>query len=242
VTQEPAELPVPVRDYPHWRVNFRPADYDPLNIASLGEAWELVKRTKVSLRGWVYPHISRDQRANGRNWVSSWSDFMGHIEYWRLYQSAQFLHLFVVREATEESWRRKLLARASNSLSTGGGPIEGALDILNFVYTVSEVVEFAARLAESGAYKGSIHSSIELHDVQDFALVAPDNRAPLIGTYKSSMPDIESHWDLEVRSLLGDRSGMVLKIILWFFERFGWFDPPVEVLRQDIKSFLPPRP
>src|SRR5207244_8721568 len=138
-----------------WRVNFRPADYDPLNIASLGEAWELVKRTKVSLRGWDYPHISRDQRANGRNWVSSWSNFMGHIEYWRLYQSAQFLHLFVVREAADESWRRELLARASNS------HIEGALDILNFVYTVSEVVEFGSRLAESGAYKGSVHSSIE---------------------------------------------------------------------------------
>jgi len=90
------ELPVPVFNAPYWRVNFRPNLYSDELIPSLGKCYEIIEKTKLSLRGWDYPHLSRrdTQKGQGANWVSSWSDFMGHNEYWRLYQSGQFFTSF----------------------------------------------------------------------------------------------------------------------------------------------------
>ena len=97
-------LPVPVLEGPHWRVNLRPSEYLPELIPTLSQCFEIIQQTKVHLRGWDYPHLStrNTERASGSNWIASWTPFMNHNEYWRFYQSGQFLHLFSVREITEE--------------------------------------------------------------------------------------------------------------------------------------------
>src|ERR671931_2326189 len=99
---EQPKLPVPVLDFPHWRVNIRPVIYQEELIPSLAKCFETVEQTKVRLRGWDYPHLStkNNQRCQGVNWAGSWSNFMGHNEYWRFYQSGQFIHLFSIREFT----------------------------------------------------------------------------------------------------------------------------------------------
>src|ERR1700693_4619104 len=93
-------LPVPVLEVPHWRVNVRPATYKAERIPSLSSCFDIVRKTKVSLRGWDYPHLSNrtNEQGIGRNWVAAWSDFWGHLEYWRFYQSGQFMPLLGVRE------------------------------------------------------------------------------------------------------------------------------------------------
>src|SRR5438477_12026082 len=102
-------LPVPVLDHPHWRVNMRPLPFEPERIPSLSAGFELIQSTKLSLRGWDYPHLSHKphQRGTGKSWIAAWSDFMNHVEYWRFYQSGQFLHLAAVREV-EPQWRAQL--------------------------------------------------------------------------------------------------------------------------------------
>src|SRR5690349_8899477 len=90
-----------VLKYPHWRVTYRPHEYREELIPTLAACFELVEATKLSLRGWDFPHVGRkeEQLLRARNWVGSQTEFSTHIEYWRLYQSGQFLHLHAVREA-----------------------------------------------------------------------------------------------------------------------------------------------
>ena len=103
----------------YWMVEIRPTKFDKLRIPTLSKAQEIIQSCIVTLRGWDYPHLShRDtERTQGVNWVASWADFMGHLEYWRFYQSTQFLHLFSIREATEERWRSRLQELATFHLS-----------------------------------------------------------------------------------------------------------------------------
>ena len=62
-------------------------------ISTLPECWRIIESCSVSLRGWNYPHVDREGKVNGNDWISSWCEFNGFGEYWRFYQSAQLLHL-----------------------------------------------------------------------------------------------------------------------------------------------------
>ena len=110
MSEKVIKLPTPVLEYPHWRVNFRPNDYKEDLIPTLSKCFDTIEKNKLSLRGWDYPHLSRrdTEREQGNNWVASWSAFMGHYEYWRFYQSGQFIHLFSVRESTEGDFKEKI--------------------------------------------------------------------------------------------------------------------------------------
>src|SRR5436309_4044427 len=104
------DIPVPVKDYPHWTVLFRPETYNPELIPSLTDCVRLVEKARVQLRGWDFPHLSnRDtDRSHGSNWTGSWASFEGQVEYWRLYQSGQFIHLAAVSEAVQQKWQEQL--------------------------------------------------------------------------------------------------------------------------------------
>src|SRR5688500_17704073 len=93
------ELPVPVRSGPYWRIRLRPAEYKPDRL-SLPECESIVDARQVRLRGWYYPHVTHRAEAweRGEDFVANHVAFGGHIEYWRMYQSGQFVHLLGVRE------------------------------------------------------------------------------------------------------------------------------------------------
>lgn len=237
------ELPVPVRQYPHWRVLLRPGLYEEERISTLGECWAIVEQNRVRLRGWDYPHLShRDsQRTQGVNWVASWSDFMERYEYWRLFQSGQFVHLFSVREATETAWREKLQGLTKGHLGHVKGlnwdAVPGYLHITNFVYSMTEVFEFAARLCQKGIYQGSLEVGIQLEGVKGFVLATDWDRA-WYSYYPASENVIGKTWQLSTDDFVARSSEKSLEVVLWFFERFGWLDPAVQVLRQDQENFL----
>jgi hypothetical protein len=237
------ELPVPVLNAPHWRVNFRPNLYNDELIASLGKCYEIIERTKLSLRGWDYPHLSRrdTQRGQGANWVSSWSDFMGHNEYWRLYQSGQFLHLFSVREAAEPEWRKKMESEMRSHLSymdeVEWDKIPGFISIINFNYQITEIYEFAARLCEAQIYTGKVNISIEIKGIKDFVLAAPWERS--WHSYYAATEDFLSlSKDYESDRLVATGRDESVTAIIWFFERFGWLSPSTDVIRHDQENFL----
>jgi hypothetical protein len=235
-------LPVPVMEAPHWRVNIRPGTYVPDVIPSLSQCVELIEKNRVRLRGWDYPHLSlqKGERGQGRNWVASWSAFMGHCEYWRLYQSSQFVHLFSVRESTEAGWREKLQADTESHLKHYKGvdwnQVPGFLSVINFSYCVTEVVEFAARMAQSGFSPGTLNLRIDVIGIRDFVLTTSPERG-WWHYYAASEDVLGNSWTQPIDRLVSDTTQCVTDILVWFFERFGWMDPPVEVLRDDVDRF-----
>ncbi len=237
------KLPVPVLEHPHWRVNMRPLPYEPERIPSLSACFDLIQATKLSLRGWDYPHLSQkpNQRGTGNRWIAAWSDFMNHIEYWRIYQSAQFLHLSAVREAVQPQWRAQLrhAAESHGSYRTDvdWDKVPGYFSLLNFLYTVTEIFEFAARLAQRGVYPGELAVTVELKNVKGFVLT-PDLDRAWSGVCAASEADIGRTWQQESRELVSGSAEAAMQASVWFFERLGWLDPAVQVLQRDQEKFL----
>lgn len=238
------KLPVPVQDGPHWRVHFRPETYEAELIPSLKKCIEIVEQTKLSIRGWDYPHFSgRDsEREFGSNWIASWSSFVGH-EYWRFYQSGQFLHLFSVQEDANPEWREQLKASAKGHLNWGSeeqrdwNKVPGFLSVLNFLFTVTEVFEFAARLCEKGVYRGRARVSIEIKHIKGFVLVHEWGRA-WMHYYAATEKNLGHEWQLGSEDLLAQSKEHSLAATRWFFERFGWLNPSDQILRADQENFL----
>lgn len=238
------ELPTPVLQYPHWRVNFRPSEYKENLIPSLSKCFEIIERTKLSLRGWDYPHLSRrdTERGQGNNWVSSWSDFMGHYEYWRFYQSGQFIHLFSVREATEREYKQKLKSdMQSHRIFTDGEidweAVPGFFSITNFIYNITEIFEFAARLCQSQIYTGTLTIQVDIKRIKGFVLTAPWERA-WHSYYAASQDNLSKSQEVDSEQLVAASKDISLSTIIWFFERFGWMSPSKDVIRQDQENLI----
>jgi hypothetical protein len=236
------QLPVPVLTDPHWRVNFRPNDYQEELVPTVKNCFEIIEKYKLRLRGWDYPHLSyRDtERAVGGNWVASWSDFQGHKEYWRFYQSGQFLHLFSVRESTDSEWKQKLQIEMENHLDSRDVDLKqvpGFISTLNFIYSMTEIFEFAARLCQAEVYKGSLDIDIKIKGIHGFVLAAGRDRL-WHRYYAATGNELGKCWTFETDVLVAESADKALSTIVWFFERFGWLSPSEEVIRQDQKNFL----
>lgn len=239
------KLPVPVLDGPHWRIRFRPEIYEEELIPSLARCTEIIEQTKLSIRGWDYPHLSSraSERELGQNWIASWSDFHGNLEYWRFYQSGQFLHLISVHETTNPAWREQLKTTIRGQLYRDGedqhdwNQTPGFFSVLNFLFTVTEVFEFAARLCEKDVYRGRMNISIEIRQINGFVLVHEWGRA-WINRYAATQENLGHEWKLTREELLAQSKEHSLAATRWFFERFGWLNPSDQVLRSDQEKFL----
>ena len=102
-------------------------------------------------------------RANG---VESWVKNQYATEYWRLYQSGQFLHLFTFEENTSHYQSQQRAARRLGD----GSVVRGFVYFPSFLYTVTEIFEFATRLCLKELYRGSLEITIELKDIERFRL------------------------------------------------------------------------
>lgn len=220
-----------IRSAPHWVVLIRPGEYVEEKIVTLTECWNAIAKAKVGLRGWDFPHVDySENRQHGSNWVASWANFMGHVEYWRLYQSGQFVHFSATPETEERDWQEKLRNRARVWIGSQSNDVSQAyLSMINILWRITEIYEFSARLAQSRIYEDTVLIRIGLHNIKNFALSETDRAFHDI--YKSDADSLEHDWILEVPDLVTDAPGHALKSAVWFFERFNWLNPPSGVLR-----------
>ena len=233
VAIERPTLPVPVLGQPHWRVNFRPDDYDPELVPTLAECFRLVEQTSVRFRRWPYPYLSPDERCERTNGVESWTDNEYTTEYWRLYQSGQFLHLFTFREKTPRNQHQQQLLRR-----TYGTQTPGYVDFLGLLYTVTEIFEFATRLCQKELYQGSLEITIELKDIERFRLWSPDPARHVPYEWVSHEPELSKSWSFPSAKLIANSADHALDATIWFYERFGWEDPNKDVLSRDQRELL----
>lgn len=228
-----------IKSGPHWRILVRPADYKSARLHTLPDCMAAVEQAQVRLRGWSFPHLPRnsEQQESGQDYVAAGSDFMSHLEYWRFYQSGQFLGLYSVREATEAGWADKLHSTARGHYGRNASLASGYFDLLNFMYNVAEVYEFASRLCQRGIHDGPDEIEIGIVKAKGFGLLAGPMRY-WDEQYTLSVDELFFKDLRECADLVSGGAEPALESSLWFFERFGWLEPPVEVLRSDIQKFL----
>jgi Putative DNA-binding domain len=237
------EMPVPVKDYPHWTVTFRPETYTPDLIPSLTDCLKLVEKARVQLRGWSFPHLSNREtdRSYGSDWIGSWASFMGEIEYWQLFQSGQFAHFAAVIEVVDSNWREKLQQEAMSHLrhrqDIDWNAVPGYISLVNLVYTVTEYFEFAARICQAGVYRGGLAVSLELTGIRDFVLTTDWNRS--WSHYRPATDNrLHKTWRVSSEKLVAGSAEHSIKAIVWLCECFGWMSPNVEAIKKDQVKLL----
>jgi hypothetical protein len=147
--------------------------------------------------------------------------------------------LFSVGEVSRPEWKKKLEQDFRSHLGSNipKKVIPGYISILNFLYTVTEIFEFAARLCERLPCRGELEVSIRLKGIEGFALVADWDRS-WDSYYAVQENELGHSWTMRTDALISEARTFSLKAVMWFFERFGWLEPSEEVLSSDQQRFL----
>ncbi len=195
----------------------------------------------MHLRGWDYPHIGKDgEHSRGNNFIASWSNFMGHREYWRFWQSGQFLHLFSVREFTEPDFKNDLESSMKMFLSHNNqinwGEIKGYIEFVNSIYIFTEIFEFASRLCRNNIYENYLTFDISITGINNFIL-ASDRTRDWHSLYKYGEDIISGTWNIDSEELSMNSSQLSREKILWFFDKFG-FNPSMDLIKEIQGNFL----
>jgi hypothetical protein len=114
------------------------------------------------MRGWD-PDVDRTDRPNDADWIASWSNFAGRAEYWRLFQSGQFIHSFSFWEDAHPGSLAAAIEKTLTGVPFGAEP-NGCIDVTGMLFRISEIYEFASRLVQKLELEGSVSISIELVD------------------------------------------------------------------------------
>jgi len=214
----------------YWRVEIRPTIFERLRVPALGEVQKLVQSCIVSLRGWDYPYWNQDTVQNMEDWVESWVDWKYYIEYWRFYQSGQFIHLFALHEDymnMEEVLPTRYPPRPKRA---------GYLGCVSAICQVTEIFEFAARLVNKGMLSPKAFVSVGLHNIKDHQLATFD-ASRFLGdnyVYSADAPIIIER-EIPEQELVAKPDEFALDYVINIFERFQWSNPLRQVLSEDQK-------
>ncbi len=220
-----AELLDRIHGTAYWRVTIRPSEFDPSRVPTLGQCKDIVEASQVVLRGWDYPHIE-EITSGGSDWIESQCHWEGrHLEYWRFYMSAQFAHHFTLIEDFHR-------------LTRSPAP-ERYMLVLNALYTVTEVFEFAARLAHHGVLRPAADLSIRIHGTQGRELTYQDLFHSVgFGPYVCRQSDIRYETQASEAQLLGQAANLAVDAAIAIFEAFQWFNPPKAQLIEEQAKLL----
>ncbi len=223
----------PMLSLPLWRIIVRPQSFVPGRIP-FSKLEGTLRELQVRLRGWYFPHLSRqpDEIIRGRDYYATFSVFTNY-EYSRFYESAQFIHYRGLREYVDESYYRELEAlnkRNLDWLHPDWSEVTGYIDIINFLYSVTEIFEFAARLGNFLSLDEPMHIEIMLEKIRGFILGVSDESRSWQDFYQWKHATLGRVWDIDAKELFFDSKRHSLSAVEWFFQRFGWVDANTRAL------------
>lgn len=216
-----------IQEMAHWRVLIRPAI--PLEEQlGFGRCLELVNSSKVSVRGWDYPHVDQ-QRSDGRGGIGrgedfyeSWTDWEGFLEFWRMYRSGQFLSYNLLHGEIgmfgQEGGQRVVLA-------------------VDTVYSISEYVEFAQRLAKNVPLGGGYVLTVSLRNAAGYRLGAGAGRMPFLDALLNNSQDLTVSSTISSAEMTRGTVEIANRLLLAIFDYFGW-NPDANQIRNDQEAFF----
>lgn len=222
-----------IKEKGYWRILIRPNHFNNVKVQDIKDLSRLIEQTEVRLRGWYYPHYGRENRSVGKDYIQSFCDYTSHKEFWRFYQSSQFIHYRAIREDYEFDYsKRRPLSINEPS------PTNKYLEILITLYTITEVLEFAARLANKDIYDDNIYISISLNDLYDRQLFFYDDGRDLWGNYRSKENELEFEKTFNTKDFITNHNQFAVDAAYWFFQRFNWTACPKGLLKEEQNKLI----
>jgi hypothetical protein len=228
------ELVDKIRSRGYWRINFQPTVYE--RKLTLGQCSEIVEKNSVQLRGWNYPHFPRRRGDDtnleiGDSFYEGWIDWWNHIEFWRMYESGQFIHYM----ALPEDWGEK----HPSGIPTKIEPMTVLGLIGSVIYQLTEIYEFLSRLAAAGIYDEGVQISISLNNTKGRELWIDDSRrGSLFDEYKTAAEKIEFTKEYAKEELMAKPKDLAFEAIMYVFDRFGWHRAPADTIKKDQEDLL----
>jgi hypothetical protein len=221
-----------IREHGYWRIVIRPARFAPEHISDIKALHALVKDLAVRFQGWEYPRIGQAAtRHSGNDWVEQAVEQRHHKEYWRFYQSGQFIDYVGIAE----DWHVLSVRWATRVVDQP----EKLLPVYDTLYRFTEIFEFAARLALSNVYDPgeSMRVEVLLTDLQDRSLYNDSQRYIRLGDSRPATLDrFQEPIDLPPSALIADARSLALREAERLFSRFNW-EPTPGLLRSMQEEF-----
>lgn len=215
-----------IRSVGHWRINVQPVV--PISeLLLLGKCREAVEKAHVSMRGWDFPHINyrNDDEGGyemGENFCENWTNWSGFNEFWRMYQSSQFLTYVSLREDT-------------NPMG-GSESYKGSLNVTGAIYQFTEVTEFCHRLYVQDFYKEGARLKISLRNSKGRRLSVGQNRMPFFPDRTTSVEKIDLEVTMSSSDLDENNRAIAIGLCVRLFDHFGWNPDPTQ-LQADQEGF-----
>ena len=214
----------------YWRVVVGPLQFNKQRVANILDLRPILDRTRVGLRGWDFPAIHpRNDVTIGEDWICQSSDWNEYIEYWRFFQSGQFIHL----DGFNEDWVEQSEFYGPDKTWPPGQ----RLGVYGTLYRFTEIFEFASRLSLTPAGDAGMALSIKLSGLEGRQLWwDKKGRKNFNGQHTASISDFEFKDVFPSPTLIADGWNLAADQALELFRRFGW-NPPREVIL-DMQSTL----
>lgn len=207
-----------------WHVTVRPTRFDEHHIAHATELQFIVERCAVS-SGWSFPQILLDRRLDtGSDWIGQEVDWDRYRELWRFYTSGQFVHIAGILH----DWRDRSQIHPPNE---GWQPGAGML-LRETAWRLSEIYEFAARLALTPAGDATMHVAVRIEglsgrNLYDEQAIVPSiySKGPLVAT----SPSFKSERDYDRAELIANSRALAADVTRDLLLMFGWTGPAAMV-------------
>ena len=209
----------------YWEVVIRPARFVEKR-ASKNELAEIVRTQQVRFRGWYFPHWDGKEKKLSDHIEQEVPLFLSEVETWRFYQSG----LFVYFKGMRGDWLER---PPPGTADLNPRP----LSVEDTVYTLSEALEFAARLARSKAGDNLMHVAATLHGLRGRRLLSSSwMGAPPTPCDEDVLP---MSGEFSREQLAAEARGIAANWAREVFDLFGW-DPPAEILQETQAQFREP--
>jgi hypothetical protein len=146
-------------------------EYQAKRLSTRASLEALVSNASISLRGWPHPFYQAGKTAYpGGQWLEGNVAWDNNREYWRLYESGQWLHfarLYGAGAAREEVFK-------------GRSPLPPQhaeyVHVRDLLFTLTEMFHFAVGLAQGGVLDPTAFLSVLLHNTKDYMLYESSDR------------------------------------------------------------------
>lgn len=229
------ELLAEIKSRGYWRVEIHSTEYQDNRLSTRAAMQDILSSATVSLRGWPYPYFRAEETTYNGKWLEGQVNWSYFREYWRLYESGQWLHYLGLHGA----WiTREILFEGRSPLPPQHpGYLHVRGDVL---YTLTEILRFAMGLAQGGVFDPAVFLSIQLHNTRDYMLFESFERFfPHEYVNQSDRP-IEQQQSVPVGQLAAIADQIALEMAIKVFSVFGWVPgkAAVRTLAEDQKKLV----
>jgi hypothetical protein len=218
----------------YWRVDLRPPIFQKARLRDKDNCRYVVYETAVATEGWRYPIIDDDLYDQGTDWIAGAANQSVFIEYWRLYQSGQFIHHLALRE--DHMGRLGLFH--PQFFVPGKG--KRYLAVTASICMITDIIEFAARLAYREILVPQAVICLELHKMagRELTYMMPGRRLPGSFWFKDESVRLEHIYSSE--ELIGRPRDIAGDLAIELFRNAGW-DAPRSLVMDDQSRYTAAR-